>query len=93
MLLLRGYIAPNEHRLPEELPPHVQAIQERLLQVAHYDLTTLVSVLPRNHLLEDRALEFFFRDGTSLYIDFHSKEDRKTFFEVLRGFVTPPLQK
>ena len=68
-------------------------IQDRLLHSLEVPLASLRAVLPRNHLLGHKALELFFADGSSLYLDFASSDDRKQFFEKLRVLVPPSLQK
>ena len=86
-------LRPMAGSLPAKLPPHVVEIQNKYLHPYEFCMADLQSVLPRNHLLGQKALELFFRGGRSVYLDFPSKEDRKAFFETVRNIVPASLQK
>ena len=62
-------------------------------QLSQDDVNELKTILPRNHLLGQKGLELFFQGGQSVYFDFVSSEDRKSFFDTLRNSIPPTLQK
>lgn len=80
-------------RAPSKPLPHYSQIQDLLLHAREVSLHQVVSVYPRNHLLGNKALELFFANGDSWYIDFASVEDRKEFFDLLSRSMQPSLQK
>lgn len=88
-----AFHSPMTRRAPSKPLPHFAQIQDLLLHNREVLLADVVSVLPRNHLLGNKALELFFGSGDSWYLDFASLEDRKEFFGLLSHAVQPALQK
>lgn len=86
-------LRPMAGKLPSKLPPHIVEIQNKYLHPYEFCVTDLQSILPRNHLLGQKALELFFQGGRSVYFDFSSKEDRKSFFETIRTCIPSSLQR
>ena len=72
---------------------YYKELESFLLHNIEVDLSTVLSVLPRNYQLTNTALEIFIQDGHSFYLDFESNEDRLGFFTCIQQCIPPSLQK
>ena len=72
---------------------YYKELEQFLITNYEVDLSTVISVLPRNYQLTNTALELFTNEGSSLYIDFDTAEDRLAFFTCLQHTVSPSLLK
>lgn len=72
---------------------YYKELEQFLITNYEVDLSTVISILPRNYQLTNTALELFTNEGSSLYIDFDTAEDRLAFFTCIQHTVSPSLLK
>lgn len=72
---------------------YYKELEHYLIHNYEVDLSTVISVLPRNYQLTNTALEVFTSEGSSYYLDFESVEDRLAFFSCIQQCVPPSLLK
>lgn len=82
-----GVSSPGGPGSPQPLPPYAAKLEAPAPQ--RWSLALLVRVLPRRHILQRLALEFFFADGTSLFLAFSSPKHRTRFYTKLVGLKLP----